>query len=350
MSVDKEMTRTKPEAVDSELAADEETDRTSRIVVAIFILTPLAALLLALPLALADVLPLTWLDLGVGIGFYAITALGITVGYHRLFTHGAFKSNRAVRWWFAITGGMALQGKLRDWVADHRAHHAFSDKVGDPHSPWRFGTSHRDVAKGLWYAHMGWLLDPDMERDPKRYAPDILKDEVCSKTDRFYVLPVVATLLLPGIITGLITWSWMGALSGFFWAGLVRIALVHQVTWSINSVTHVWGRKPFRSRDESRNVAWLAIPSFGESWHNYHHADQTSARHGVLARQIDLSALTIRTMEKLGWAHDARWPSEDRVRSKLKPTAEYPRNAGIEVHRSLRTAEASPTTPDASRN
>lgn len=338
MSVN-ETTRTSEQSQEPE----EEYEITSRIIIAIFILTPLAALLIAIPIGLSGLLPLTWLDFGVGFAFYVITATGITVGFHRLFTHGAFKGNRAVRWWFAITGDMALQGKLRDWVADHRKHHAFSDKVGDPHSPWRFGTSNRDVAKGLWYAHMGWLLDPGLERDPKRYCPDILKDDVCRKTDRFYVIPVLATLILPGVITGLITWSWMGALSGFFWAGLVRIALVHQITWSINSVTHVWGRKPFKSRDESRNVAWLAVPSFGESWHNYHHADQTSARHGVLARQMDLSAVTIRTLEKLGWAYDARWPSEQRVRARLKSAEQYPRNADVTIHRSLRDEQPQPT-------
>jgi stearoyl-CoA desaturase (delta-9 desaturase) len=141
---------------------------------------------------------------------------------------------------------------------------------------------------------------------------------------------VAATLLLPALLGGLVTWSWQGALSAFFWAGLVRIALVHQVTWSINSVCHVWGRRPFRTRDYSGNVAWLAVPSLGESWHNYHHADPTSARHGVLRRQVDVSAAIIRGLEKVGAAQDVRWPTGERVRRKLIDP-----QAPVAVHRGL---------------
>jgi stearoyl-CoA desaturase (delta-9 desaturase) len=283
-------------------------------IVAIFLIVPALALLAALPVALTGWI--TWPDVIIAAVLYAITAVGITVGYHRHFTHGSFKAGPVTRAALVVAGSLALEGRVSDWVADHRKHHAFSDLPGDPHSPWRFGTDTRAVAKGLWYAHMGWLLRSN-PTDVARYAPDLRRDPITRWASDRFVWMVAATLLLPALLGGLVTWSWQGALSAFFWAGLVRIALVHQVTWSINSVCHVWGRRPFRTRDRSGNVAWLAVPSLGESWHNYHHADPTSARHGVLRRQIDLSAGIIRLLERFGAARDVRWPSRERVHRKL---------------------------------
>jgi stearoyl-CoA desaturase (Delta-9 desaturase) len=288
--------------------------RGPRWVVCLFLLTPLFALLVALPIALRGWI--TWLDVGLGLAMYAITALGITIGFHRYFTHGAFKATRGTRAVLAVTGSMAVEGSVADWVADHRKHHANSDKEGDPHSPWRFGTSTRDVAKGLWYAHMGWMLEGD-PTEVGRYAPDIARDPITKRVSALFPMIVVATLLIPTLLGGLLTMSWQGALTAFFWAGLVRIALVHQITWSINSVCHVWGKHPFKSRDHAGNVSWLAVPSFGESWHNYHHADPTSARHGVLRFQVDPSAVLIRGMEKAQWVDDVRWPTAARVRARL---------------------------------
>jgi len=297
-----------------------------RVTIGAFIVVPLIAVVLAIPVAWGGWL--SWVDIALVFIMWTLTAAGITVGYHRFFTHGSFKANRAVKLSLAIMGSMALEGSLDQWVADHRKHHKFSDEVGDPHSPWRFGTSRRAVAKGLYFAHVGWLFDE--ENTPiEKYAPDIAADPDLRAVSRWFPAVVIATLLLPALVGGLVTWSWMGALTAFFWAGLVRVALVHHVTWSINSICHVFGTRPFKSRDLSSNVAWLAIPSFGESWHNLHHVDPTSARHGVLKGQIDLSAEIIRGLEKTGLAHDVRWPKPERIAARLKDPAMRRRVPGL---------------------
>ena len=289
-----------------------------RITIAAFIIVPLLAVLAAIPLAIMGWF--TWVDLGLILVFWAITAGGITVGYHRFFTHRAFKAPRAVKIAIAIAGSLAIEGSLDQWVADHRKHHQFSDDEGDPHSPWRFGTSRKAVAKGLMYAHIGWLFDCD-QTSIEQYAPDIAADKDLRRISQYFPLILTASILLPALLGGLITWSWMGALAGLFWGGLVRIALVHHVTWSINSICHVYGTRPFISRDLSSNVPWLAIPSFGESWHNLHHADPTLARHGVLKGQLDMSARVIRILESMRLATDVRWPKPARIAAKLKDPA-----------------------------
>ena len=286
-----------------------------RITIGVFVVVPLLAVLAAIPVAWGGFL--SWVDVALVVVFWTITALGITVGYHRYFTHGSFKANRPVKIALALMGSYALEGSLDQWVADHRKHHKFSDEVGDPHSPWRFGTSRRAVANGLYYAHVGWFFD-DENTSIEKYAPDIAADKDLRALSRYFPAIVVATFLLPALLGGLLTWSWLGALTALFWAGFVRVALVHHVTWSINSICHVFGNRPFASRDLSSNVAWLAVPSFGESWHNFHHVDQTSARHGVLRGQLDLSALVIKGLEKSGLASDVRWPSPERIARKLK--------------------------------
>ena len=276
----------------------------------VFVIVPLMAVVAAIPLAWGGFVgPVDLLMLVV---FYTISAAGITVGFHRHFTHGAFKAKPWVRVMLAIAGTLAIEGPLDRWVADHRKHHAFSDKEGDPHSPWRFGESVPALMKGLFYAHLGWLFD--IEQTPRRkYAPDLVDDPAMRRVSDSFGLLVLTSVFLPALLVGLITWSWWGLLTGFFWAGLVRIALVHHVTWSINSICHVMGEHPFKSRDRSGNVWWLAIPSLGESWHNLHHADPTCARHGVEKGQIDISARLIRWMEKAGWVSDVRWPKTDRI-------------------------------------
>ena len=314
-------TTTMPPTVNRPAGADEIVQLNSlgmRITIAVFVIVPLIAVLLAIPVAWGGWL--SWVDIALVAVFWTITALGITVGYHRFFTHGSFKAGRGVKIALALMGSYALEGSLDQWVADHRKHHKFSDEVGDPHSPWRFGTSRRAVAKGLYYAHVGWFFDA--ENTPiEKYAPDIAADPDLRAISRWFPAIVVATFLLPAVLGGLLTWSWAGALTALFWAGFVRIALVHHVTWSINSVCHVFGNRPFASRDLSANVAWLAIPSFGESWHNLHHVDPTSARHGVLRGQVDLSAELIRVLERVGLAHDVRWPKPERLVARLKDPA-----------------------------
>jgi stearoyl-CoA desaturase (delta-9 desaturase) len=202
------------------------------------------------------------------------------------------------------------------WVADHRKHHKFSDRDGDPHSPWKYGNDLRALTKGFLHAHMMWLFDT--EQTPQRkYAPDLMKDRDIVRISRAFPIWVAVSLLAPALAGGLITWSWQGALTAFFWGSLVRVALLHHVTWSINSICHTIGDRPFVSRDKSANVWWLAIPSMGESWHNLHHADPTCARHGVLRGQLDTSARIIWAMEKAGWVYDVRWPVQSRIDSKL---------------------------------
>ncbi|MGW0657826.1 acyl-CoA desaturase [Streptodolium elevatio] len=291
----------------------EQKNWAEQLALALFIGLPFAALVAAVPVMWGW--GLSWLDVVLAAVMYAITGHGITIGFHRYFTHGSFKAGRKVRIGLAIAGNMAVQGPLVRWVADHRKHHKFSDQDGDPHSPWRYGTGVRALTKGMWWAHMGWLFD--IEQTPQdKYAPDLLKDADMVRVSRQFPFWVAASLLLPALAGGLITWSWQGALTAFFWAGLVRVGLLHHVTWSINSICHAVGNQPFRSRDKSGNVWWLAVPSMGESWHNLHHADQTAARHGVLRGQLDSSARIIRWMEKLGWVSDVRWPDRARVESR----------------------------------
>ncbi len=277
----------------------------------VFVVVPLIALVAAVPIAWVWG-GLGWVDLALATVFYVVSGLGVTVGYHRYFTHGSFKAVRPLRIVLALAGSLAMQGSVIDWVADHRRHHAFSDKEGDPHSPWLFGTSPLALARGFWHAHTGWLFNRDQTNE-ERFTPDLLADRDIARIDGLFWLWSVATLLVPALLGGLLTWSWWGAVTAFFWAGLVRVALLHHVTWSINSICHMIGDAPFAARDHSRNVWPLALLSFGESWHNLHHADPTCARHGVQRGQVDISARVIQAFEKLGWATSVRWPTPRRL-------------------------------------
>ena len=298
-----------PSAVD----APEQQSGGSLFWLYVFVIVPLMAVVAAIPLAWGGFIGPV--DVALLVGFYSVTAAGITVGFHRYFTHGAFKAKPWMRVALAIAGTLAIEGPVDRWVADHRKHHAFSDKEGDPHSPWRFGETVPALMKGLFYAHLGWLFDIE-QTSRRKYCPDLVDDASIQKVARAFPGLVLVSVFLPAVIGGLVTWSWWGALTGFFWGGLVRIALVHHITWSINSICHVMGEKPFKSRDRSGNVWWLAIPSLGESWHNLHHADPTCARHGVEKGQIDISARLIWLYEKAGWVYDVRWPKQERLESR----------------------------------
>ena len=277
-------------------------------------------------IGLAAAVTLTWgwgltlLDVVIATIAYFGTGLGVTVGFHRHFTHKSFKATRPLKVALAVTGSLAFQGSIVSWVADHRRHHAFSDKEGDPHSPWLFGTGPLALVRGFWHAHMGWLFDRD-KTNARRFAPDLLADRDVAAVDRQFVLLTVVSLGVPALLGGLLSWSWWGALTAFLWGGLVRVGLLHHVTWSINSICHMAGRRPFGTRDRSANVWWLAVLSFGESWHNLHHADPTCARHGVARGQIDMTARLIWMFEKLGWAHDVRWPTTKRL-ARLRTSAQ----------------------------
>jgi stearoyl-CoA desaturase (delta-9 desaturase) len=313
---------------------DEQMGTFQRFLVGLFVGVPMLALLAAIPLVWGW--GLGWHDIVIAGVFYAITGLGITVGYHRYFTHGSFKAKKGLRIALAIAGSMAMQGPVITWVSDHRRHHKYSDKEGDPHSPWRYGTDTKALVKGLVHAHMLWLFDPN-QTSQEKFSPDLLADKNIKRIDKLFGPLVAVTLLLPALIGGLWGMSWQGALTAFFWASLVRVSLLHHVTWSINSICHTFGVEEFDVRDKSRNVNWLAILSFGESWHNLHHSDPTCARHGVLKGQIDESARVIRWFEKLGWAYDVRWPDEQRLTAKRPATAT--RSLGsMTINRSDRTA------------
>ncbi|HVH23958.1 MAG TPA: fatty acid desaturase, partial [Pseudonocardia sp.] len=177
---------------------------------------------------------------------------------------------------------------------------------------WLFGTSATAVARGFWHSHMGWTFSRD-RTNAVRFAPDLLADPDLARIARQFPLWTAVSLFSPALLGGLITMSWWGAFTAFFWAGLVRVAFLHHVTWSINSICHMIGDQPFASRDRSRNVWPLALLSFGESWHNLHHADPTCARHGVQRGQIDISARLIWLFEKFGWARSVRWPTTRRL-------------------------------------
>jgi stearoyl-CoA desaturase (Delta-9 desaturase) len=275
-----------------------------------FMIVPVVALGAAVTLAWGW--GLTLLDVVIATIAYFGTGLGVTVGFHRHFTHKSFKAVRPLKVALAITGSLAFQGSIVSWVADHRRHHAFSDKEGDPHSPWLFGTGPIAIVRGFWHAHMGWLFDRD-KTNARRFAPDLLADRDVAAVDRQFVLLTAASLGIPALLGGLLSWSWWGALTALLWGGLVRVLLLHHVTWSINSICHMAGRRPFGTRDRSANVWWLAVLSFGESWHNLHHADPTCARHGVKRGQIDMSARLIWLFEKFGWVHAVRWPTPQRL-------------------------------------
>jgi stearoyl-CoA desaturase (delta-9 desaturase) len=311
-------TLTEPAPLPSATLGGETQSFRERVALALFILVPFVAVVVAVPVAWGGWLH--WTDAALFLVMYVAPLLGITVGYHRLFTHKSFKPNRPVKITLAVLGSMAVQGPVVRWVADHRKHHKFSDRDGDPHSPWRYGTSTWALTRGLLHAHMGWLFDAEQTPQHK-YAPDLLKDPDVVRVSRLFPLWVAVSLLLPPLLGGLLTWSWEGAVTAFFWATLVRVSLAHHVTWSINSICHAVGDRPFLSRDRSGNVWWLAIPSMGEAWHNLHHADPTSARHGVGRGQVDISARTIWLMEKAGWVRDVRWPTQQRLEAKRSVSA-----------------------------
>ena len=258
-------------------------------------------------------------DLVIAGVFYVITGLGITVGYHRLLTHKSFDVPNWVRVGWAIAGSLAVQGACIDWVATHRRHHAYSDELGDPHSPHLDAADGlKGILRGLYHAHLGWMMEPD-GTEAETWAPDLLDNEGLVKVNRAFPWLIVATFVLPAIVGGLWSMSLMGALTAAIWAGLLRMALLHHVTWSINSICHFYGTRPFASRDQARNNPWLSVLSFGESWHNAHHAFPASARHGLRWWEFDASWITIKVMEWVGLARNIKLPSPTQMARKKLP-------------------------------
>jgi len=260
-----------------------------------------------------------WTELGLLLGMYVATGLGITVGFHRLFAHASFRTGPIVTAVFGILGSMAVEGPLLRWVAFHRCHHQHSDHEADPHSPHHHGVGAAGVLRGFFNAHVGWmLLRSPHEGTIDRYVIDLEKNKVIRLISKTFPLWTAVGLLLPALIGGLVSLSWTGALLGFIWGGLVRVLVVHHITWSVNSVCHLWGTRPFDSHDESRNNPIVGVLAFGEGWHNNHHAFPTSARHGLAWWQLDVSYLVTRTLAMLGLAHSVRVPSRERVRAKRR--------------------------------
>ena len=278
-----------------------------RIGTGLLIVGPLVAVAVSVPLLWGRALH--WRDVVLGVVLYAVTGHGVTVGFHRMFTHASFRPNRALKIALGIAGSMAVQGSVIAWVANHRRHHVHSDQVGDPHSPHDPAVSRH---RRFLHAHFGWLFRPD-ETPVDRFAPDLLKDRDVVVINRLFPLLATASLVLPLAAGWVLSGGFHGAVTAFVWAGLVRMALLHHVTWSINSICHVTGRRPFRTKDRSGNVAALALVSMGESWHNLHHALPSLARHGVDRGQLDTSARLIRLFERLGWATKVRWPEPQRL-------------------------------------
>lgn len=252
----------------------------------------------------------SWVDVGLLIGMYLLTALGITVGFHRLFVHRSFETYTWVKFVFAVLGSMAVQGSLFKWVAYHRKHHQHSDTPDDPHTPHHAGRGVLGVIVGVWHSHIGWFFQADPP-DLRDYVKDLARSRVLRVANALWPLWVVLGFAIPAVLGGLLRLSWLGVWTGLIWGGLVRVFLVHHVTWSVNSACHLWGLRPFRSEDESRNNVIFGILALGEGWHNAHHAFPSSARHGLRWWQIDVSYYFIRLLSWVGLAWKVRVPSNE---------------------------------------
>jgi stearoyl-CoA desaturase (delta-9 desaturase) len=299
------------------------------------VVVPFAGLALAMILAWGAAF--NWTQFAIFISMSYATAIGITVGYHRLFTHKSFTTGPVTRYALAALGSMAIEGAVFEWAATHRKHHQHSDDHDDPHSPHMH--SEGSWGHGLWatlrggfHAHVGWLLG-ERRRGMGRYVKDLRSDPVLCAVNRQFYLWAIAGLVIPAILGGVLTLSWKGALLGFLWGGLVRILFVHHITWSVNSVCHLWGTRPFRSGDHSRNNPIVALFALGEGWHNNHHAFPASARHGLRWWEFDISYIVIKGLALFGLARGIRVPPRERIHGK-HVTRAHRDSQGIQGRRS----------------
>jgi stearoyl-CoA desaturase (Delta-9 desaturase) len=290
------------------------------------VVLPFAAFLAAIPMLWNELVG--WTDLALLGALYFLTAVGITVGFHRLLTHRAFATYKGIEYLFAVLGSMAVEGPVIGWVTDHRRHHAHADEEGDPHSPHvGHGEGVLGALRGLWHAHLGWLVrDHPTAEGGEKYAPDLLEDRGMRMISKLFPLLVAAGLALPFALGWLITGELIGGLTALVWAGLIRVFMVHHVTFSINSICHFFGRRRFKTDDESTNVFWLAIPTLGESWHHNHHAFPRSATHGLRWWEVDVGGLVIRAMRRVGlaWNVVRITPERQRARLAAAPSGERP--------------------------
>jgi stearoyl-CoA desaturase (Delta-9 desaturase) len=312
-----------PASTGARAAAEEErtaatVDRVANLLVTI---VPFGLVAFAAWLAWGGALH--WPDLVALALVYLLTGLGVTVGFHRLLTHRSFRTSAPLRGLLAALGSAAVQGPVIEWVANHRKHHRFSDRPGDPHSPHvGHGGGWRGALAGLYHAHVGWILRGDALANRERYARDLLADPVVSFVDRTFLLWVLAGLALPFALGAALSGTLVGGLTALLWGGVVRMFLLHHATFSINSLCHFFGRRRFATADESRNLLWLALPTLGEAWHNNHHAFPTSARHGLRWWQLDPSAWLIAALARAGLAWDVVRISDERELDKLAPGAQ----------------------------
>ena len=300
-----------------------------RIATLVAVILPPVALAVAIGLLWG--IAFDWVHLWLLIGGYLLTGIGITAGYHRLFTHKSFETVKPVKALLGVLGSMAVEGPILGWVATHRMHHQHSDKHADPHSPHVHTDIHGNEIvhegffgriKGFMHAHIGWFFSPDPPQDVMdRYVPDLQSDKLTVFLSNHFFTWVLLSLAIPGVIAGLVTQSWIGGILGVLWGGGARIFLVHHITWSINSVCHLWGSRPFKSSDHSRNNPIFGILAFGEGWHNAHHAFPASARHGLRWWEFDSAWLFICALEKLGLASNVKLPSPERLESKRRKAA-----------------------------
>ena len=299
------------------------------------VIIPFAAFLAAVVLLWNSAVSVN--DLVILAVMYVITGLGITVGFHRMLTHRSFVVPKPLEYGFAILGSMAVQGPVMAWVADHRKHHAHADEEGDPHSPHvGHGDGATGVLRGLWHAHTGWLFSNQGRAHPRQYAKDLFEDRGMRMINRRFPLFVLLSLAIPAFAGWVLSGGALaGAATGLLWGGFVRIFLVHHVTWSVNSVCHFLGSRRFETEDHSTNVAWLSIPSFGESWHHNHHAFPRSASHGLRRWEslLDPSALLISGLEKVGLARNV---------VRIAPERQVQRERQAAPRRALAVAETEP--------
>jgi stearoyl-CoA desaturase (Delta-9 desaturase) len=260
---------------------------------------------------------LHWRDVAIFLVMYAATGLGVTVGFHRMLTHRSFRCSAWLRGTFAVLGTMSVEGPVVSWVSDHRKHHAYTDRPGDPHSPHLdHGGGWRGALRGLAHAHVGWLFDHTQRGSRERFASDLLADPVVAFVDRTFIFWSLLGLAIPFGLGALAGGTVSAGLEGMLWGGAVRILLLHHVTYSINSLCHFFGRRRFATEDHSRNLLWLAPLSFGEAWHNNHHAFPTSAFHGMARGELDLSGLVIAGLERMGLVWDVQRVSPQRQAAK----------------------------------
>lgn len=269
-------------------------------------------------LAFLFVHPLGLTELVLFFSLWLLTGLGITVGYHRLFTHRTFKAKQSVITALVILGSMAGQGGVVSWVALHRRHHECSDRDGDPHSPNLYGSGVKGRLRGLMHSHFLWMRRHEYP-NVVHYAPDLIKNRALVRVARHYYYWVALGLILPAVIGGVVYQSWTGVISGLLWGGLVRMFVLEHIVWAINSFLHMFGTRPYASRENSRNGGVFALVTLGESWHNNHHAFPESASFGLDWYRLDPGYWLIRLLAACGLVWDVGLPSDERKAAKRIP-------------------------------